>query len=418
VTTPSQPSDQIAPAPDPARRLQDWRVLLAVFWVTSMVEALGVSQIFAFLPTYLSGMGVPEGDRLPFIGLFGSLMFVVGAPLVPLWGIWADRYSRKAVIIRSALVEALVFAGVALSREPWQLAGSLLLVGFQLGNTGVMLAAIRDSAPRRRLGTAIAVFGSSSPIGFAIGPVLGGLLIDGVHLPISTVFAISGGFSIATALLVWLGSREVRPEIVPTGPILRLAYGAVRGVLADPTTRRIFAIFGVAFLANHMCRPYLPVIIEGLVGLGPGLASTIGFVTGTAALGGALASPLGGVLGDRIGFRPVLIAALAGGGVSLLATPFVGSVPALALAVLAFIAFNGAVGAMVFSLLATEVPAERRSTTLNLVYLPLYAAGIIGPTTGALIVSVGGVPGPFVAGAIVFLAGSVVVALRRGRLSQ
>ena len=39
---------------------QDWRVLLGVFWVTSMVEGLGVSQIFALLPTYLRQMGVPD----------------------------------------------------------------------------------------------------------------------------------------------------------------------------------------------------------------------------------------------------------------------------------------------------------------------------------------------------------------------
>ena len=71
-------------------------------------------------------------------------------PLVPLWGVWADKYSRKAVIIRSALVEAVVFAAVALSREPWQLALSMLLIGFQLGNTGVMLAAIRDVRAARR----------------------------------------------------------------------------------------------------------------------------------------------------------------------------------------------------------------------------------------------------------------------------
>ena len=37
-------------------------------------------------------------------------IFVVGMPLVPLWGVWADKYSRKAVIVRSALVEAVVFA--------------------------------------------------------------------------------------------------------------------------------------------------------------------------------------------------------------------------------------------------------------------------------------------------------------------
>jgi len=67
---------------------------------------------------------------------------------------------------------------------------------------------------------------------------------------------------------------------------------------------------------------------------------------------------------------------------------------------------------MVFSLLATEVPAERRSQTLNLVYLPLYAAGIIGPAVGGTIAGVTGPSGPFWAAAVVFLGGALVVALR------
>ena len=67
---------------------------------------------------------------------------------------------------------------------------------------------------------------------------------------------------------------------------------------------------------------------------------------------------------------------------------------------------------MVFSLLATEVPPERRSATLNLVYLPLYAAGIVGPALGAGVAAVAGVDGPFWLGAAVFVAGAVVVALR------
>ncbi|MBA2757612.1 MAG: hypothetical protein H0U37_09255, partial [Chloroflexi bacterium] len=80
-----------------SRARQDWRVLVLVFWLTSMVEGLGVSQIFALVPSYLREMGVPEADRLAFVGLFSSLIFVVGMPLVPLWGVWADKYSRKAV---------------------------------------------------------------------------------------------------------------------------------------------------------------------------------------------------------------------------------------------------------------------------------------------------------------------------------
>jgi MFS family permease len=70
-------------------------------------------------------------------------------------------------------------------------------------------------------------------------------------------------------------------------------------------------------------------------------------------------------------------------------------------------------GAMVMSLLATEVPAERRSATLNLVYLPLYIAGIVGPALGSGLAATAGPGGPFVAGGIVFLAGAIVLGARR-----
>ncbi len=400
-------------APSPSTRpTQDWRALVAVFWVTSMVEGLGVSQIFALLPAYLREMDIAEADRLAFVGLFSALVFVVGLPLVPLWGVWADKYSRKAVIVRSALVEAVVFAGVALSREPWQLALSMLLIGLQLGNTGVMLAGIRDVTPTRRLGTTIALFGASGPIGFAVGPILAGILIDGAGWSISGVFWSSAALSIGTALLVAFGSREVRPEVVPTGRVLTLAFGAVRGVLADPSVRRTFVIFGVSYLAVQMSRPYIPVLVEVLTGPGPGYASALGLVAGTAALVGGLVSPLGGVIGDRIGFRAVLLAALGGAGVVLLLMPFVPSVESLALLAVVLGAATATVSAMVFGLLAIQVPPERRSATLNLVYLPLYAAGTIGPAVAAGVASVGGVSGPFIVAGLILLLGTLVVAAR------
>jgi DHA1 family multidrug resistance protein-like MFS transporter len=402
--------------PGPSARA-DWRRIVAVFWLTSMVEGLGVSQVFALLPSQLSEMGVTGSDRLTFIGLFGSLLFVLGMPLVPLWGVWADRYSRKAVIVRSALVEAVVFAGMALAREPWQVALSILGIGFQLGNTGVMLAGIRDVAPRDRLGTIIAVFGVSGPIGFAVGPILAGILIDQLGWSISGVFWVSSGLSLATAVLLTFGSREVRPEVVPEGRLLDLAFGALRGVVSDPAVRRIFIIFGTAFLANQMSRGYLPVLVESIVGTGPGLASAIGLVVGTAALAGALLAPIAGILGDRIGFRPVLVGALIGGGIALASMPGVASlagVAGLALLAIAVAASASAVSSMVFGLLATEVPPERRSQALNLVYLPLYAAGIVGPAAGALVSSVGGLPAPFLVGGLVFVVGAIAVTRRGG----
>jgi DHA1 family multidrug resistance protein-like MFS transporter len=402
--------------PNPNRRpAQDWRVLVAVFWLTSMVEGLGVSQIFALVPTYLREMGVPQGDRLAFVGLFSALIFVVGMPLVPLWGVWADKYSRKAVIVRSALVEAVVFAAVALSREPWQLALSLLLIGFQLGNTGVMLAGIRDVSPRARLGTVMGVFGASTAVGLALGPALAGILIDGFGWSVSGVFWLSAALSVGTALLVTFGSREIRPEVVPEGRVVTLAFGAIRGVLDDAAVRRIFLIFGVSFLANQMSRPYLPVVVEGIAGTGPGLASAIGLVMGTAALVGGLIGPVGGLLGDRFGFKRVLVAALAGGGVVIALMPFVPAIGPLAALAVGLAAATSTISAMVFGMLATEVPPDRRSATLNLVYLPLYAAGIIGPALGAVLVVAGGVPAPFLLGGAVFITGSFVIATRSPR---
>ncbi len=395
----------------PARR-QDWRIPVTVFWITQLVETIGVSQVFALLPTALREMGVPEGDRLAFVGLYSSLMFVLGLPLVPLWGVWADKISRKAVIIRSAAVEAVVFGLAAIASEPWQLAVAVMLIGLQLGNTGVMLAAIRDVAPRERLGTAISWFGAAGPVGFAVGPALAGVLIDTLGWSVSGVFVLSSAMSVATALLVGLGTREIRPEVIPQGSVLRLAFGAVAGILRDPDVRRLFVVYGVVFLANQVSRPYTPVLVEGLAGTGEGLASAIGLVMGVAALVGALASPAGGWLGDRIGFRPVLVASLVAGGVASALMPAMPSIALLALAAVALGAAFATTGAMVFSLLATEVPSERRSATLNLVYLPLYVAGIIGPAVGGGLAAAAGPGAPFVAGALVFLAGAVAVVLR------
>jgi len=412
--TPASPAPP--PPPPPATPpVQDWRSLLLVYGITSTIESLGVSQIFAFLPLRLREVGLPADQVATFTGVFTSLIFVFGIVLVPFWGVWADKYSRRAVIVRSAVVEAIVFAGVALAEEPWQVAASMLLVGLQLGNTGVMLAALRDVAPRNRVGTVTALFGATSPLGFAIGPVLGGFMVNGLGWPLTAVFWSSALLSLAVVVLLLVGSREVRPPVIPEGSAVALARRAIRGVIGDPAVMRIFTIFGVSILASQMSRPYLPLLVESVHGLAPGLESAIGLVAGTAALVGALASPLAGPLGDRIGFRSVLAGTLLGGGVALLGMTLAATVATLALVAVVYSSMQAATQAMVFALVSVEVAPERRSATLNLVLLPLYVAGIIGPTMGAIVASVAGVDGVFVAAALVFLVGGAAVVASLGR---
>jgi len=396
------------------RPLQDWRALLAIYAITALIESTGVSQVFAFLPLRLHQMGLLAAEVASFTGIFTALIFVFGIFLVPFWGVWADKYSRRAVIVRSALVEMVVFAGVALAREPWQLAVALLLTGLQLGNTGVMLAALRDVSPTHRIGTVSAAFGATGPVGFALGPIVGGFMVDGLHLPLTSVFWLGSVLSAASVVLLMTASRDVRPVTVPVGRSLDLAVSAVRGVVSDPQVRRLFLIFGVAILGSLMARPYLPILVQGLIGSGPGLASAIGLVVGTAGLVGALASPGAGPLGDRLGLRPVLVGTLLIGGLSVAVMPLAPSVALLAAFAVVFAAANAGVQAMVFALVAVETPPERRSATLNLVLLPLYVAGIIGPSLAAGFAAFAGVAAIYpIAGAIMVVTAVVLAGLLR-----
>ena len=390
---------------------QSWWWVLILFSIALVVESLAVSQLFAFLPLYLAEMQMPAADIPRWVGWLTSLIFLLGLPLVPLWGVWADKYSRKNVILRSALVEAVVFVIIAASRQPWHLVVGMLLAGFQLGNTGVMLGALRDVTPTRRLGTAIALFGATSPIGFALAPVLGGLLIDYFGTSISTVFLVSGLLSLAVALMLAVGLREVRPEVRPEGAVLKLAFGAMHSVFTEPITRRLFIVFGVAILARFMISPYLPILTEQIHASSEGIASAIALVVGTAALAGGLISPLAGAAGDRFSFRTVLVASLVGYALTLVLMPFVPSVLLLALLSALGAAFIAGVNAMVFGLLSVDVPPQQRSATLNLVYLPLYLAGIVGPAIGALVVSTG-LATVFVLSALILVAGALFVLLR------
>jgi DHA1 family multidrug resistance protein-like MFS transporter len=292
----------------------DWRLLLTLYWITSFVEGYGVAQVYAFLPNRLQEVGMSTPDIERFVGLLGALFFLTGLPLIPLWGVWADKYSRKAVIIRSALVEVGVFAVVAASREPWQLVIGVMLVAFQLGNTGVMMAAIRDVTPPRRLGLAMGIFAASSPLGFGAGPALGAVMIDVLHMTSGSVFAVAAIMSAAVALMLAVGSSEVRPEVVPQGSVLRLAFGAVRGVLSDRIVRWLFLIYGIVFLGRQMSTQYLALLVHEVEHTPLEVAGSVGLVLGVATIVGAALSPIGGWVADRVGFRTVMVVSMGGPG--------------------------------------------------------------------------------------------------------
>jgi MFS family permease len=375
-----------AAAANSARRASGWVTLLVLFGIASTIEASTVSHVFRFLPLYLGTVHVPPAEVPAWTGYLNAAFFLFGLPLVPFWGVWAERYGRIPIIARSAFVEMVVFAVLWLAQNRWQAAFGLLLVGFQLGNTGVMLTALRAATPRGRVGLAISLFGVTPSLGFALGPTAGGWLVDSGVLNLHTLFALDAVMSLAAGVMLLAFAREGQRPPAPPGPAVQLAFNALRSALTGRVTLIIFGVFGLAYFAQQIANPFLPLLVVRLHGGTSGVAGQIGIVFGASALLGALLSPLAGAAGDRFGFRPILAGACVLAAASLGALSWAPDLVWLALAAVALGAATASAISMVFALLATAVPEDRRATTLNLVLLPIYFSSIAGAVVGALLV--------------------------------
>jgi hypothetical protein len=85
--------------------------------------------------------------------------------------------------------------------------------------------------------------------------------------------------------------EEVRPEVVPTGSTIRLAFGAVRGVMSDPIVRWLFVVYGLVFVGRQMSAQYMTVLVHDVEHTSLLVAGSVGLVLGLATdrRGGRLA---------------------------------------------------------------------------------------------------------------------------------
>ena len=372
-----------------SRRASGWVTLLVLFGIASVVEAFTVSHVFRFMPLYLATVQVPPSEVPAWTGYLNAAFFLFGLPLVPFWGVWAERYGRIPIIARSAFVEMVVFAVLWFAQNRWEAALGLLLVGFQLGNTGVMLTALRAVTPPGRVGFAISLFGVSPSLGFALGPAVGGWLVDHSVLNFHTLFALDAVMSLAAGMLLLAFAREGPRPPAPSGSATSLALGALKMALTGRITLIVFGVFGLAYFAQQIANPFLPLLVIRLIGGTAGAAGQIGIVFGLSALLGALLSPLAGAAGDRYGFRPLLAGACVLAAASLAELALAPNLVALTAGAVALGAATATAISMVFALLATAVPEERRATTLNLVLLPIYFSSVAGAVVGAVLVREG-----------------------------
>ncbi|MFM8915916.1 MAG: MFS transporter, partial [Candidatus Limnocylindrus sp.] len=387
-------------------------------------EIFGVAMIYAYLPLALEGTGVPLRDIATLSGAATAGIFIVGAPQVPIWLAIAELRSRRLVIVRSGLIALVALVAFALAQEAWQLIGATLALGFWLGNTGVMLATIREVSPEHARTRSIALFSAAAPIGFALGPLLAGAMIDGLGLPLAAPIMVAALLNAALIVANIVAIPDVRPLHLPTGGVLDVARRGLREVFTDRTIRAGYLVLGLAIAGERMLRPVFPLrIAEVVIGpsitgiaeplAAPGVAGAVGLLTGLSALGGAAIAPLVATrLVPRIGIPRVMAVGFVGAASAAAAMIVVSTALGLALANTLLAAASALLQAMVFTWLANAVTERQRTAALSLSLFPLYAGAVVGPLVSSAAALTGAPrPGDLLALTPVFIGSVTLLAL-------
>ncbi|HLL50944.1 MAG TPA: MFS transporter, partial [Thermomicrobiales bacterium] len=149
-------SDSSHEEADPDAGQPGWNATLYAVWAGQVLALIGFSSRVPFLPFYLADLGVTsvEGQTL-WSGAINAAGAGAMAITAPIWGLIADRFGRKPMLLRGLFGGAFVVALMGLASAPWQLLALRVLEGTLTGTVAAATALVATSAPRRRLGYAL-----------------------------------------------------------------------------------------------------------------------------------------------------------------------------------------------------------------------------------------------------------------------
>lgn len=231
-----------------------WLLILAAS-VPMFMAALDNLVVTSALPVLRSEFGASIEELQWFVNAY-TLAF---AGLILVAVALGDRYGRRRVFALGLALFTVASALCAVSVEPWQLIAARAVQGAAAAALmPLSLTLLSTSVPARLRPMAIGVWGGVTGLGVALGPLVGGAVVEGLswhaifwlNVPIGLL-----SLPLVLAVLPESFGRRVRIDLVGVGlastGLLALVYGIVRAESAGWGSAPIVATLasGVVLLA-------------------------------------------------------------------------------------------------------------------------------------------------------------------------
>ena len=391
--------------------MPQWQRTLYTIWLTEFIAVLGFNFVLPFIPYYIEELGVTGQRQVAlWAGLATSLMSLGFAIMAPIWGMLADQYGRKLMVMRATFAGAFLMVLMAWVTNVQQLVLLRFLHGVFTGTIAAATTLVVSIVPKEHSGMAFGSLQTAVYLGTSLGPLLGGIAAD--RLGYRSSFWVTGALLLFSGFLVTFLVREdfhpvedvtrsKRPDWGQAARFLFASGGALLAVLGA----RVFLRAGTQIL-----NPILPLFVQSLLPVEARVATVTGVITGVSAIGSALGSPLIGRWGDRAGHRRLLIAC--GLAAALFYLPQAVAPDAAWLVpwqLLSGFAIGGTLSTLT-ALLIQFSPKGRKGTIIGSDSSIAGLANAIGPMVGASAAGLG-LQAPFILSAGIFGLGTLVVVL-------
>jgi MFS transporter, DHA1 family, multidrug resistance protein len=367
-----------------------------------MVASVGFSFTFPFIPLFVQDLGVTDAHEIEkwagLLAFAGGLSMAISSPV---WGAVADRYGRKAMVLRSMLGGAVLLGLMGMVQNVEQLFVLRFIQGAITGVSAASAALVTTFTPRARLGMALGLMQVSLYAGFSFGPMVGGLIADNLGFRYSFYFtavllALSG---LLVLFLVEEGKEQLPTKAQASGSM----FAGLGEILRLPFFLAIIgAFFGIQG-SNATVAPILPLYVQSLTTGGQSAAASVGLIMGASGLASAVASLAIGRVSDRLGHRRILAFCTLGAGLAYLPQTLATDTTQLLLLQVVLGLFIGGMLPSVNALTALEAPSGAQGAAFGLSATAAALAMAVGPLLGAFLATTVGQSSVFVAAGVLIL---------------